>query len=106
VSSRRSSGRTSRYYADSLEEFRAQWELSSTWQEFEANQEQHKAALRSEMGDSPSVRVRASVRREKYPPDLVQHVHRPHNNGAGSASERPELQRSHRSGSRTLISPV
>ncbi|MEV0911302.1 hypothetical protein [Streptomyces hokutonensis] len=57
----------SRYYADSLEEFRAQWELSSTWQEFEANQEQHKAALRSEMGALASVRVRASVRRGEVP---------------------------------------
>lgn len=57
----------SRYYADSLEEFRAQWELSSTWAEFEANQEQHKAALRSEMGALASVRMRASVRRGEVP---------------------------------------
>ncbi|WP_328976476.1 hypothetical protein [Streptomyces canus] len=57
----------SRYYADSLEEFRAQWELSSTWKEFETNQEQHKAALRSEMGALASVRMRASVRRGEVP---------------------------------------
>ncbi|MER6284020.1 hypothetical protein [Streptomyces sviceus] len=57
----------SRYYADSLEEFRAQWELSSTWAEFENSQEQHKAALRSEMGALASVRMRASVRRGEVP---------------------------------------
>lgn len=57
----------SRYYADSLEEFRAQWELSSTWEEFEANQEQHQAAPRSEMGAPASVRMRAGVRRGEVP---------------------------------------
>lgn len=59
--------RNSRYYAPILEELRVLWEISSTCAEFEANQGQHKATLRSEMSALPSVRMGASVRRGEPP---------------------------------------
>ncbi|MFE0175681.1 hypothetical protein ACFWZ2_25500 [Streptomyces sp. NPDC059002] len=37
----------SKYYADSLAAFLAQWELTSTWEQFGVNEEQHKGRLRS-----------------------------------------------------------
>ena len=52
----------SRYYADSGAEFEIQWELASTLDQFEANEEEHKTALRD------AVRAQADDRLRKPRP--------------------------------------
>ncbi|MFF4499931.1 hypothetical protein [Streptomyces sp. NPDC001401] len=57
----------SQYHPDSLEEFNTQWELSSTWDEFEANEKEHIETLRAEMQAHGYVRDREKVRRGEVP---------------------------------------
>jgi hypothetical protein len=60
-------GRDSRFYATTLQQFRNEWGLASTWKEFEESQESHKDTLRSEMQAHDYVRLRESVRRGEVP---------------------------------------
>ncbi|QEV18269.1 hypothetical protein [Streptomyces alboniger] len=43
------------YYMESLAEFRTQWELSSTWKQFQAREEQFKQALRDNWRHWPTI---------------------------------------------------
>ncbi|MFJ4833677.1 hypothetical protein ACIP79_27775 [Streptomyces sp. NPDC088747] len=52
----------SRYHADSLAEFETQWNLSSTWEQFENYQGRHRATLVSEMDALADVQVRGDLR--------------------------------------------
>jgi hypothetical protein len=54
-------GRDSRYYTTTLKEFENQWGLSSTWEDFQENQESHKDTLRSEMEAHEDVHLRKNV---------------------------------------------